>query len=50
MFGKNISNFIKLVIKDGELNLNFDDEIINGTCLTHNGDIINERVCSFMKQ
>ncbi len=45
MFGRNVVNFLKLMIKeDGSLNLNFEDEVVKGTCLTHNGEIMNERI------
>lgn len=47
MFGKNVLNFMKLMIgNDGSFNLNFDDDIVKGTCITHNGEIFNERVKS----
>ena len=45
MYGNNIINFMKLIIDDnGGLNLNLDDEIVAGTCITHNKEIISERV------
>ncbi|MFW5657298.1 MAG: Re/Si-specific NAD(P)(+) transhydrogenase subunit alpha [Bacteroidota bacterium] len=45
MFGKNLNNFLKLIIgEEGELNLNFEDEIVKGTCITNNKEIVNERV------
>jgi H+-translocating NAD(P) transhydrogenase subunit alpha len=45
MFGKNVMNFMSLIIgKEGNLNLNFDDDIVKGTCITHQGEIFNERV------
>ena len=47
MFGKNILNFLELLFnEEGEFNLNFNDDIIKGTCITHAGEIINERVKS----
>ncbi|MBL0079732.1 MAG: Re/Si-specific NAD(P)(+) transhydrogenase subunit alpha [Bacteroidetes bacterium] len=47
MYGKNTLNFLKLIVgKEGELNLNFEDDIVKGTCITHQGEIINERVKS----
>jgi proton-translocating NAD(P)+ transhydrogenase subunit alpha len=47
MYGNNIINFMKLIIDDtGNLKLNFDNEIVAGTCITHNKEIINERVKS----
>lgn len=45
MYGQNLLNFLNLMIdKEGKFELNFDDEIIKGTCLTHQGEVINERV------
>jgi len=44
MYGKNLINFFKLINKEGELHLNFDDDIVAGTCLTRDGQIVNERV------
>ena len=47
MFSRNVFNFLSLMIGEkGELNLNFEDEIVAGTCLTHGGEIKNERVKS----
>jgi H+-translocating NAD(P) transhydrogenase subunit alpha len=47
MFGKNVLNFLKLIIdEEGGLKLNFEDEIVRDTCITHNGDIYNERTKS----
>ena len=45
MLGKNYLNFLDLMIdEEGNLNLNFEDEIIAGTCITKDGEIQNERV------
>jgi H+-translocating NAD(P) transhydrogenase subunit alpha len=50
MFGKNVLNFMKLIIgKEGELNLNFEDDIVKGTCITIKGEIYNERVKSVIE-
>ncbi|HAN17267.1 MAG: NAD(P) transhydrogenase subunit alpha [Bacteroidetes bacterium GWC2_33_15] len=47
MYGNNIINFMKLIIDEsGNLKLNFTDEIVRGTCITYNKEIINERVKS----
>jgi NAD(P) transhydrogenase subunit alpha len=49
MFGKNVLNFMKLIIgKEGEINLNFEDDIVKGTCITNKGEIYNERVKSII--
>jgi NAD(P) transhydrogenase subunit alpha len=51
MYGTNLLNFLKLIINDkSELNLDFDDEIIKGTCLTREGNLVNERVKSILNQ
>jgi len=45
LYGKNILNFLQLIIdKEGKLNLNFQDDLVKGTCVAHNKEIINERV------
>jgi proton-translocating NAD(P)+ transhydrogenase subunit alpha len=49
MFGKNILNFTKLMIKDGNLDLNFEDDIVEGTCLTYQNEIKNKRVKSLFE-
>jgi NAD(P) transhydrogenase subunit alpha len=45
MFGKNVINFLKLMISaKGEFNLNWEDDIVKGTCVTHNQEVVHERV------
>lgn len=49
MFGKNLINFLKLIItKDGALNLNWEDDIVKGTAVTHGKEIVHERVKSII--
>jgi len=51
MFGKNVLNFMKLMIaEEGALNLNFEDDIVKGTCITHAKEIYNERVKSVIEK
>jgi NAD(P) transhydrogenase subunit alpha len=44
MYAKNISTLLNYLVKEGELNLDFEDDIISGTCVTHAGEIRNQRV------
>ena len=45
LYGKNIMNFFNMMIdKDGQWNLNWDDDLVKGTCITFNGNIVNDRV------
>ncbi len=47
LFSRNVSNFLKLLIKKGgELNLDMNDDIIKGSCVAHNGEVINQRVAA----
>jgi H+-translocating NAD(P) transhydrogenase subunit alpha len=49
LYSKNVINFCKLIIdKDGGLNLNFEDDIVKGTCIAHGGKITNERVSALL--
>lgn len=45
LYGKNVLNFMQLILsKEGEINLNFEDDLVKGTCITYNGDITNDRI------
>jgi NAD(P) transhydrogenase subunit alpha len=44
MYAKNISTLIELMLDKGEFKLNFADDIIDATCVTHAGEIRNQRV------
>jgi len=44
LYAKNIENLLGLLIdEEGNLSLNFEDEVIAGACITHEGEIRNER-------
>lgn len=45
LYGKNILNFLQLIItKEGALHLNWEDDLVKGSCITHDGEIIHERL------
>ena len=44
MYSRNVAAFLGNLIEDGALNLNLEDEIIRGTLLTHEGEVVPERV------
>jgi NAD(P) transhydrogenase subunit alpha len=44
LYANNVTNLLKHLAPEGELKLDFDDEIIAGSCITHDGRIVNERV------
>jgi NAD(P) transhydrogenase subunit alpha len=47
MYARNLSAFLLLLVKDGKLQLNLDDEIIRETLLTRGGAVVNPRVREF---
>jgi NAD(P) transhydrogenase subunit alpha len=44
MYGSNIASFLKLMVKNGELTMNREDEIIRETLVTHGSEVVNARV------
>lgn len=49
VYAKNVLNFLKLIIdKDGNMNLNFEDDIVKGTCIATGGSVTNERIQSLL--
>lgn len=51
MYGKNVLNFLQLIInKECQLNLNFEDDIVKGCCITHDGSVVNPRISELIKQ
>jgi H+-translocating NAD(P) transhydrogenase subunit alpha len=43
LYAKNMQAVLELIVTDGELTLDFDDEVVAGACLTRGGEIVNER-------
>ena len=49
LYGKNILNFLQLIItKEGALELNFEDDLVKGCCMAHEGAVANERVAALI--
>ena len=58
LYGKNILNFLQLIIDkearpddpagQGKINLNFEDDLVKGTCIAVDGKITNERVLALL--
>ncbi|NET35573.1 MAG: Re/Si-specific NAD(P)(+) transhydrogenase subunit alpha, partial [Cyanothece sp. SIO1E1] len=44
LYAKNLFALLQLLVPDSTLELNFEDDIINSACVTHAGEIRNERV------
>ena len=50
LYAKNVATLVQLLIKDNALRLNFDDDIIDAVCITHAGEIRNQRVRDALAQ
>jgi NAD(P) transhydrogenase subunit alpha len=44
VYAKNLLTLVKYLVKDGEIDFNFEDDIVDNTCVTYGGEIRNERV------
>jgi NAD(P) transhydrogenase subunit alpha len=42
LYARNIQALLELMVKDGQLELDFDDEVIAGACITRGGEIVHE--------
>lgn len=46
LYSRNVTAFLGLLIKDGELNIDLDDDVVGPSCVTHQGQFLNQRVAS----
>ena len=49
MYARNLTSFLTLLVKEGNVNIRMEDEIIRETLLTQNGEIVQERVRQFFQ-
>jgi NAD(P) transhydrogenase subunit alpha len=42
LYAKNLTNLLALLVKDGELTPDFEDEIVKGCCITRDGEVVHE--------
>jgi NAD(P) transhydrogenase subunit alpha len=40
LYARNVANFIELLVRDGALAPDFDDEIVAGTCVVREGTVV----------
>lgn len=45
LYGKNVLNFLALITgKEGDVSLNWTDDLVKGCCITHGGEVVHERL------
>ena len=48
LYARNVANLLLLMVKDGALNLDLEDEVIKGAMVTHGGEVVNENAKKMM--
>jgi NAD(P) transhydrogenase subunit alpha len=43
LYARNVQSLLELMVSEGGLRLDFDDEVIAGACITRDGEIVHER-------
>ena len=46
LYSRNITSFLSLLIKNGELQIDMNDDVIGPSCVTHQGQVVNQRVAA----
>ena len=49
LYARNVTNLLQHLTSDGQLKLDFEDEITKGCCVTHAGQVVNERARQMMR-
>jgi NAD(P) transhydrogenase subunit alpha len=44
MYSKNLTNFLALMAKDGELKVDLEDEIVRETLIVRGGEVVHPRI------
>jgi NAD(P) transhydrogenase subunit alpha len=50
LYSRNITAFLSLLIKDGELVIDLKDDVVGPSCVTHGGQFVNQRVAALARQ
>ena len=48
LYGRNVINFLGLIVKKGEMHVDLGDEVLAGACVAHDGSPVNPRVAKLL--
>ena len=48
LYSRNVFNFLSLMLVDGELKPDFDDEIVAGTCVVRAGEVVHQATAELL--
>jgi H+-translocating NAD(P) transhydrogenase subunit alpha len=46
LYSRNVTAFLSPLIKDGELQIDMNDDVVGPSCVTHGGEVVNQRVAA----
>lgn len=49
LYGRNVINFLGLIVKKGEMHVDLGDEVLAGACVAHDGSPVNSRVAKLLE-
>ncbi|HAM01760.1 MAG TPA: Re/Si-specific NAD(P)(+) transhydrogenase subunit alpha [Acidimicrobiaceae bacterium] len=50
LYSRNVFNFLSLIVVDGELRPDFDDEVVAGTCVVRAGEVVHLPTLELLKE
>jgi H+-translocating NAD(P) transhydrogenase subunit alpha len=50
LYSRNVTAFLNLLIKDGELSIDMTDDVVSPSCVTHKGEYVHPRVAAALEQ
>ena len=48
LYSRNLTAFLSLLIKDGQLQIDMNDDVVGPSCVTHQGQVVNKRIASIL--
>ena len=49
LYARNVAALVKLIVKDGALTIDLEDEVVGGTVMTHEGRVVHPRVAPLIE-
>jgi NAD(P) transhydrogenase subunit alpha len=48
LYSRNVTAFLSLLVKNGELQIDMNDDVVGPSCVTHQGQVVNKRVAGLL--
>ena len=49
LYARNVANLLLLMVKEGTLTVDLEDEVVKGACVTHGGEVVSEQARRLME-